>query len=206
MQELTRTVVDFLNEERTDSPFQMMKGKCYVHSGRLWFHTKHLPKPGNERKLYAALRRLQGERVIIKNSPLKSFFFQSGKRYREAAVWSIPLTKVPLPIQRGSKEGKVRVISSNVYERDPRNRRLAILYHGMTCKACGFNFFDVYGEHGKDFIEIHHIKPLHQLQGQEIHIDPKKDMIPLCSNCHKMIHRRKNIILSVDELKTMLRK
>lgn len=205
MQELARTVVDFLNEERTDSPFQMIKGKCYVHSDRLWFRTKHLPKPGNEKKLYAALRRLNGKRVLIKDSPLKSFF-QPFSGYRESAVWSIPLDEVPLPIPRGSKEGKARVVASNVYERDPRNRKLAILYHGITCKACGFNFFDVYGEHGKDFIEIHHIKPLHQLQGNGVHIDPKTDMIPLCANCHKMVHRRKDVTLSLDELKAMIRK
>lgn len=85
------------------------------------------------------------------------------------------------------------------YERNARNRMLAIREHGLSCKACNFNFEEVYGERGKDFIEVHHIQPLSTLK-KEIKINPKTDLIPLCSNCHRMIHRRKSEILTVDQL------
>lgn len=41
----------------------------------------------------------------------------------------------------------------------PKTER-AITLHGITCCICGFNFEGHYREHGKEFIEIHHRKPL----------------------------------------------
>ena len=32
----------------------------------------------------------------------------------------------------------------------------------------------------------------------------EKDMIVVCSNCHRMIHRRRNAVLTLDELKSMI--
>lgn len=89
------------------------------------------------------------------------------------------------------------------YERDPMNRKRAIEYHGLSCVACGFNFEEVYGERGKEFIEVHHVKPLSTLDSEMI-IDPKKDLVPLCSNCHRMVHRRKDDVLSIEDLKDLL--
>ena len=77
--------------------------------------------------------------------------------------------------------------------------------HGLNCYACGFNFEEVYGERGKEFIEIHHIKPLSTLE-EAIEINPKTDLVPLCANCHRMVHRRKDNYLSIEELKEIIRK
>ncbi|HJF31439.1 MAG TPA: EVE domain-containing protein [Sporosarcina psychrophila] len=96
-------------------------------------------------------------------------------------------------------EGHVKYYYGKRYERDSKNRKLAIKKHGLNCYACGFNFEEVYGERGKDFIEVHHIKPLSTL-GEAVEINPDTDLVPLCANCHRMVHRRKNDVLSVDEL------
>lgn len=56
---------------------------------------------------------------------------------------------------------------------------------------------------GRNFIEVHHIVPVHERK-EEYVVDPIKDLIPLCSNCHSMIHRR-NPVYSPDELKSMLK-
>jgi 5-methylcytosine-specific restriction enzyme A len=88
-------------------------------------------------------------------------------------------------------------------QRDRRNRELAIKYHGLTCFGCGFNFGDVYGSLGEGFIEIHHLNPLHQ-NDDEVVINPRKDLIPLCSNCHRMIHRSRAETLSLIELKKII--
>lgn len=100
-------------------------------------------------------------------------------------------------------EGSQKKIYTTKYERNPKNRAIAIKVHGYNCAACDFNFSDVYGDLGDKFIEIHHIIPLHSLN-EAVFIDPKLDLIPLCSNCHRMIHRNKNNVLSVNELKLLI--
>jgi predicted HNH restriction endonuclease len=69
--------------------------------------------------------------------------------------------------------------------------------------ACRFNFEAEYGQHGKGFIHVHHIKPLNET-GETL-VDPKTDLIPLCPNCHAMVHKNKNHTLSLNELKALLK-
>lgn len=100
-------------------------------------------------------------------------------------------------------EGAARYSYSKRYERDPVSRRKAIEIHGCVCLICGFDFELTYGERGKGFIEIHHTKPLSEVDG-EADIDPRTDLFPVCSNCHRMLHRRKNDVLSISEMKVLL--
>jgi hypothetical protein len=93
---------------------------------------------------------------------------------------------------------------SNYYERDPKLRYAALAHHGRTCKVCGFNFEAHYGERGRDFIEVHHMKPV--FPSRNMSVQPETDMTVVCSNCHRMIHRYHNHVMSVDELKKILRK
>nr|WP_251132534.1 MULTISPECIES: HNH endonuclease [unclassified Exiguobacterium] len=76
---------------------------------------------------------------------------------------------------------------------------MAIKEHGVICKACGFDFEAVYGERGKEYIEIHHIQQLSGLE-EPAEINPRTDLIPLCANCHRMIHRKKDEVLTVEQL------
>jgi 5-methylcytosine-specific restriction enzyme A len=101
------------------------------------------------------------------------------------------------------KEGEVKQYYGNRYERKAKNRLQAIEIHGTKCAVCDFNFEDVYGELGKDFIEIHHIKPLSTLDGA-IEINAEKDLVPVCPNCHRMLHRSREKVLSVEELKEII--
>lgn len=94
--------------------------------------------------------------------------------------------------------GSIRVLS-NRYERNPLNRTACILAQGCTCKVCGMNFLAKYGEIGRDFIHVHHITPVSQLR-QGYVIDPLTDLVPVCPNCHAMLHKE-NPPLSVDHLK-----
>jgi 5-methylcytosine-specific restriction enzyme A len=57
----------------------------------------------------------------------------------------------------------------------------------VSCEACGFDFAQVYGDRGTDFIECHHRVPLHVTGETKTHLT---DLVLLCSNCHRMIHRR----------------
>ena len=81
-----------------------------------------------------------------------------------------------------------------------RVHRLSANLSKSNSRICGFNFEEVYGERGKDYIEVHHLRPVSTL-GKETKIDPKTDMTVLCSNCHRMIHRRKDNVLTPEELR-----
>jgi 5-methylcytosine-specific restriction protein A len=102
-----------------------------------------------------------------------------------------------------SKEGAAKEYYGKRYERDPANRKKAIKIHGLTCKICNFNFEENYGERGADFIEVHHCKPIYTFGGQAQTVDPRTDLVPVCSNCHRMIHRRSDQILTIEKLKDM---
>ncbi len=103
------------------------------------------------------------------------------------------------------KEGKIIGYYTTKYERSPENRTIAIEKHGLTCMACGLNFEKMYGTIGKDFIEVHHIVPLY-IQKQEKTLDAENDLVCLCSNCHRMIHRliSERGEASVDDLKDII--
>jgi len=123
-------------------------------------------------------------------------------------VWSFEYSSRPEKLAeeiflKNLSEGKHQKILVNSYERNPYARRLCIKDFGTKCYICGFNFEEKYGEIGKGFIQVHHIIPLSEI-GEKYIIDPIKDLIPICPNCHAMIHRR-NPPFSPKELKRILR-
>ena len=101
-------------------------------------------------------------------------------------------------------EGAVKTKTVRSYERNPRARRLCIQHHGTKCSICGFAFEEMYGDLGKGFIEVHHIVPLSQIR-ENYRVDPINDLIPVCPNCHEMLHRKLNDKeVSIDELKEII--
>ena len=61
---------------------------------------------------------------------------------------------------------------------------------------------DAYGEYGKGFIHVHHITPVSQVN-ERYSLNPASDLIPVCPNCHSMLHRRKEVLLP-EGLKNIL--
>jgi len=102
----------------------------------------------------------------------------------------------------GYQEGSVKAILINQYERDPKARKACLDLHGYDCKVCGFNFLETYGERGRDFVHVHHIVPLATI-GKSYKVNPAKDLVPVCPNCHAMLHRGGDLI-EVEALKNML--
>lgn len=102
-------------------------------------------------------------------------------------------------------ESKVTVVSTKQIYRSQKAKADCIALKGCYCNICGFDFEKNYGELGKNYIEVHHITPIGRLSNSEGYegTDPRKDLIPLCSNCHSMIHRRKVPYLP-DEIMDML--
>ncbi len=111
--------------------------------------------------------------------------------------------ELPDSISNGQEAKKYRW-----HRRAERNQKLsadAKKFHGSTCKVCGFNFEQRYGERGRGYIEAHHIVPFADLvkEPEPVTLDPKTDFVVVCANCHRMLHRTKPAILP-DELKNLL--
>jgi 5-methylcytosine-specific restriction enzyme A len=104
--------------------------------------------------------------------------------------------------ESGLPEGAKLRVEVNKYERSPVNRAACIAIYGARCYACGFEFEARYGEIGAGFIEVHHRVPVSTL-GAGYVVDPGVDLVPLCSNCHSMVHR-KDPPIDVDELRRFL--
>jgi 5-methylcytosine-specific restriction protein A len=104
-------------------------------------------------------------------------------------------------------ESRTYITSTKQIKRSQAAKAECIRLKGCHCNICGFDFEKTYGELGKNYIEVHHITPIGQLSTAEGYdgTDPQKDLIPLCSNCHSMIHRRKEPY-QPNEVKAMLGK
>ena len=70
----------------------------------------------------------------------------------------------------------------------------------IACAVCEFDFWKTYGEVGKDFIECHHTLPVSELK--EGMVTRLSDIVLVCSNCHRMLHRRRPW-LTVGQLKAL---
>ena len=105
---------------------------------------------------------------------------------------------VLMDIKETFREGKSKDIIQTRYERNPEARKRCLTHYGFSCKVCTFNFENYFGEVGKGFIHVHHINQISEI-GREYEIDPIKDLIPVCPNCHSMIHSKRPAY-TIDEI------
>jgi len=99
-------------------------------------------------------------------------------------------------------EGKITLSLMKRRERSSANRVLCLSIHGEVCGVCGFVPEKKYGAIPGSIIEVHHIEPLNELDEPRPY-DPKTDLIPICPNCHRTIHKRRPAYLP-DELKELI--
>jgi len=130
-----------------------------------------------------------------------------------ASIRSYVQSDAPLPLPEiigddevDGEEGQILTRTHRYRERDTslvtRKKKSVLAEHGyLRCEACDFDFGSRYGKHGDGFIECHHNKPVSELQaGQRTKLS---DLSLVCSNCHRMIHRKRPW-LSVKELSEIL--
>ena len=101
-------------------------------------------------------------------------------------------------------EGSLKRISVEIRERDPAARKACIEYHECKCWICDFDFGKFYGPEAEGFIHVHHREQLAKAAGRR-KVDPIEDLVPLCPNCHSVVHLRKNAY-EVDEVKKMVQR
>lgn len=106
------------------------------------------------------------------------------------ALALLPLEEVQETLAEGESEGAALLKVVKHYERSRINRAACIEIHGTDCKICDFSFGDVFGEWGDGFIHVHHIVPISEMGGSYT-LNPAKDLIPVCPNCHAMLHRKR---------------
>lgn len=108
------------------------------------------------------------------------------------------------------EEGRRLLRKHILIERKPRLRARARAYWRkrlkgrLFCLACKFDFENTYGLRGHDFIEMHHNRSLATLASPVKH--RASDLVPLCSNCHRMVHRKRDEMLTIEGLRLLLKK
>jgi len=107
-----------------------------------------------------------------------------------------------LPEGISYREGLAREIQVNAFERNPMARAACIAHYGPICQVCHLKFGDKYGPIGEGFIHVHHCIPIASI-GVEYELNPIVDLVPVCPNCHAMMHRREPPY-SVSEMRTHL--
>lgn len=164
----------------------------------------------NEKLLFNAKVAGQG------NWKLTELGIKKGKLLKKHLKYSGPtnvkLKSIEFQIKKQKKENKSYnegKISYREHKKRERNKKIVDLKKNnafisnpdLPCEICRFSFFKKYGNSGLKFIEAHHIKPLSESDDK---VKTKtEDLILICSNCHKMIHRKRPW-LTVKEIKKLL--
>lgn len=98
-------------------------------------------------------------------------------------------------------EGELQEVVCTRYERNREAREACIALKGYSCAVCGMDFESRYGEIGTGFIHVHHVVPISSI-GDNYQVNPATDLVPVCPNCHNMLHRR-NPPYSIVELRML---
>ena len=94
-------------------------------------------------------------------------------------------------------------VESAPQENDFEHKKQACIdYYGAICDICGFDFGYTYGEAYESCIEVHNIHN----EKEEISetTDPIADLIPICCNCHRIIHSQVPM-LSIEKIRKMVK-
>lgn len=95
------------------------------------------------------------------------------------------------------------VVHMNAYENNPEARAICIAHHGSRCRVCSMDFKRTYGAIGEGYIQVHHVPPEGGATDAYV-LDPVMDLVPVCANCHAMLHRGREKPRSVEELRRVL--
>lgn len=109
------------------------------------------------------------------------------------------------------REGMNNFAKRKIYERSSKLRKSAIEHYtyqnDIVCDACKFSFKKFYGDIGDRYIEIHHIKPIFKYEEEDLKTtieDALENVVPVCSNCHRMIHKNWRNPLEMSYLKQQI--
>ncbi|MBD8489190.1 HNH endonuclease [Echinicola sp. CAU 1574] len=189
-----------------------------LKAAKSWLNPKAMNKPPtkgfitlvNEGRLDISLEALvlrepwrelfTSEELAVASQRLREYGYENTELFTHSSDKNIPEELTENSIYA---EGSSKRILVNSYERDSSARKSCLKHHGYSCIVCEFNFEDHYGSYFKDFIHVHHLRPIASI-GKEYQLDPVRDLIPVCPNCHAIMHRR-NPPYTVHEVKKMIK-
>lgn len=100
-------------------------------------------------------------------------------------------------------EGSRRRVVVNRYERDLSARRRCLEVRGTVCDVCRIDLATVYGPKAEGLVHVHHLVPLAEV-GDSYEVDPERDLVPVCPNCHAVIHLDRDKPLTPLEVRKMI--
>lgn len=143
----------------------------------------------------------KGRQYVDNNKAAILYIINSGFQYDDiknafGEIYNSKEKKV-IPFDELIEEGSTKYVATKVYERSRKLRNAAIDYYGknglIACDCCGFEFKSFYGDYtNKTCIEIHHLKPIFQYSDSQMTQTIEsalKNLLPVCPNCHRVIHR-----------------
>jgi 5-methylcytosine-specific restriction protein A len=101
---------------------------------------------------------------------------------------ALALAATVVELEESAPQGGAVLDTSKRYERSRVNRAACLAIHGDRCCVCGMRFEEDYGIRGKGFIHVHHLAPVSTIGPDHI-VNPRTDLVPVCPNCHAMLHR-----------------
>jgi predicted HNH restriction endonuclease len=108
------------------------------------------------------------------------------------------------------EEGAPVAANRRIAKRSALLRKIAVKHFkdeegSIQCEGCGFLSEDIYGMEFRGLIEIHHARPLFMTRFRKVDIDTAlKELIPLCPNCHRIVHRDPNACMSLSDLRRVI--
>jgi 5-methylcytosine-specific restriction protein A len=115
---------------------------------------------------------------------------------------SLPdIEELNIPVREGGR----RLVTHFRRERSPavvqqKKEQVLARTHELRCEACSLDFRETYGDRGMGFCEAHHVNPLSDDDREVLTL--LDDLAILCSNCHRMIHRKP--FMTVEELRSLV--
>lgn len=103
------------------------------------------------------------------------------------------------PLSEGARKRK----AYDAIERNRTARKICLSHYGYTCQVCGLNFEERFGSEFAEIVDVHHLKPLSAANGERL-VDPISDLVPLCPNCHRMVHCGSTEPRSLEEVKAIV--
>ena len=98
-------------------------------------------------------------------------------------------TPVTLPAGKIPKPDKKRVGRTEQYARNPGFSKAAIINAGHKCQYDNSHVTFDLPQTNNNFVEAHHLIPMQYQEQFEYSIDVPENIIPLCPNCHRRIHK-----------------
>lgn len=109
-----------------------------------------------------------------------------------APVDAINSVALPEEVEEEFRERLGTPALVNRHERNPKARAKCLAIHGTRCSICEIDFGVVYGEEFAGLIHVHHRFPRAQAT-ETVTVDPQTDLVPVCPNCHAVIHHRNGL-------------